>query len=271
MGEWAFYNDDFVLESNCAVPASDLAVQRGYGVFDFFKTVLNKPLFFDAHLLRFRRSAEAMRLPVNKTREELKAIIHQLIYKNELPDSGIRLTLTGGVSPDGFTLGKPNLIITQQPLAPASPALESGIRLITYEHQRQLPQVKTIDYLMAIWLQPRLATACADDILFYTSNHGITECPRANFFLVAADGTLVTPGEHILEGITRSRILRLTGENVVEGSIALSELKTAREAFITSTTKQVLPVIAIDNQPIGNGKQGPITQRLAEKLRKEIR
>ena len=98
-----------------------------------------------------------MRLMIQLSREELKDIIYQLIQKNQLPDGGIRLTLTGGYSTDGYEIASPNLIISQHPLQkPSKELFQQGLKLITYPFQRQLAHVKTIDYLMAIWLQPVL-------------------------------------------------------------------------------------------------------------------
>lgn len=266
MAHWAYYNNDFVPETDCVVPAGDLAVQRGYGLFDFFKTRNGKPVFLEAHLARFYQSAAALGLKVVQTTSQLKAILFVLLEKNNLADSGVRLTLTGGVSPDAFTTASPNLIITQQSLQLPSQALfEQGLKLATYAHERQLPHIKTIDYLMAIWLQPWLAQQGADDVLYY-SDTGVSECPRANFFIVTEAGTVVTPAQGVLKGITRAQILRLAGGAVEERAIRVEELKTAREVFITSTTKGVLPVIAIDRVAIGTGKPGPVTRRLAEQV-----
>lgn len=270
MTRWAYYNNDFILETDCHVPAGDLAVQRGYGVFDFFKTVNGTPIFIDEHIDRFYRSAAALRLPVGIPERALKSLLLQLTVRNALPDSGIRLTLTGGFSPDGFAIATPNLIITQQPLQLSTPAIfERGLRLATYEHQRQLPHVKTIDYLMAIWLQPWLAEQGADDVLYHHNNQ-ISECPRANFFIVTEDARIITPDQHILEGITRTHVLHLAGAQAAACSIALNNLTIAREAFITSTTKGVLPVTAINGHPVGTGKPGPITRQLTAALKQQV-
>jgi branched-chain amino acid aminotransferase len=152
---YSFLNSDYLPADTAALRVPDLSIQRGYGLFDFFKTINHKPVFCDDHLNRFFRSAERLRLHVGKTREELKAIVAGLQQRNDLADSGIRLTLTGGYSSDGYSLATPNLIITQQPLMIDLKAeCPPPIRIITYAHQRQLPDIKTIDYLMAIWLQP---------------------------------------------------------------------------------------------------------------------
>src|SRR5258708_5973136 len=122
---------------------------------------------------------------------------------------------------------------------------------------------------MAIWLQPLIRENGADDVL-YRQDGVIAECPRSNFFLVTAAGALVTPGRDILRGITRMKILELAkGEFVTEErDVLLEELRDAREAFITSTTKHVLPVVAIDGVPIGNGEIGPVGRWVSGELYK---
>jgi branched-chain amino acid aminotransferase len=270
MAQWAYLNNTFLAEEACTLPAGDLAVQRGYGIFDFFKTVSGRPIFLEAHLDRFYRSAAALRLPVQKRPAELKVVIEELLRKNALPNSGVRLTLTGGLSPDGYSVAASNLILTQQFLnEPTVAVFESGISLITHAHQRQLPRVKSIDYLMAIYLQLTLAETGADDVLYYQDNE-VSECPRANFFVVTEKGMIATPGRNILEGITRKQVLQLAGSQASEQVITLRDLPSIQEAFITSTTKGVLPVIAIDGRQIGDGKPGPVTRQLATQLHSVI-
>ena len=249
MAKWAFINDAFVEEEKADLHISDLAFQRGYGIFDFFRLIENKPLFLDDHLHRFYASAEGMRLPILFSKEEMKGVIEELIEKNNLPGAGIRLSLTGGCSTDGFTLAKPNFIISQHRFTPPGKLqTEEGIKLLSYPHQRQLSHIKTIDYLMAVWLQPVIIQKGFDDVLYHTEGF-ITECPRSNFFVVTKDDVLVTPSENILQGITRMKVLETARQHfkVEERAIYLHELKTAKEAFITSTTKQLLPVAQIDN------------------------
>ena len=261
-------NDELIPAASAALGVGDLAIQRGYGIFDFFKTLNQRPIFLQDHLDRFFHSAEQLRLHIGKTREQLRALIHTLQQANNIPDSGIRMTLTGGYSPDGYTLAQPNLIITQQPLpTPITADLQKSIRLVTYSHQRQMPETKTIDYLMAIWLQPFIKETCADDVLYHTYGV-ITECPRSNFFIVTADNTLVTPGHHILKGITRMKVLELARQQfpIEQRDITIDELKTAKEAFITSTTKHLMPVVQVDTTIIGKGLPGEITRRLNREL-----
>ena len=258
---YVFINGDFVLKEDAKIFITDLSVQRGYGIFDYFKTINDQPIFLDDHLDRFYFSAGEMFLPVDIGRDTLKNILRQLIKKNNLLHSGIRITLTGGYSEDGYAPAKPNLFITQSAFSYSKDNFEKGTRLVTYQHQRQLPEIKTIDYLQAIRLQKFIKENNADDVLYYSAS-GISECPRANFFIVNERDEIITPEKNILAGITRKKIMAFTGLNAKEGSIQLEQLTTAKEAFITSTSKIILPVLKINGQTIGNGKPGEITREL---------
>jgi D-alanine transaminase/branched-chain amino acid aminotransferase len=268
MEQFSFVTDKFVPAGQASLQVSDLAIQRGYGIFDFFKTLNGAALYLDDHLDRLFYSAGRMRLEVGMSREELKAVIAELMERNGIADSGIRLTLTGGYSADGYTPARSNLVIQQSPLTSAVGAEPvQSIALMTYAHQRQLPDVKTIDYLMAVWLQPLLREKGVDDVLYH-HNGVVAECPRSNFFLVTAEGTLVTPAANVLKGITRMKVLEVAKGQFAteERDVLLDELRTAKEAFITSTTKHVLPVTVIDGLPVGNGMIGPLARQLSAAL-----
>ena len=265
INNYAVINGDLVLKADAKILIADLSIQRGYGIFDFFITVDNQPRFLDDHLDRFFGSASAMHLNNGINREQIKKWIQQLIKKNNLPGSGIRITLTGGYSEDGYTLSTPNLLITQSAFTFNKEIFYKGTGLVTYDYQRQLPQVKTIDYLQAIYLQPFIKTQHADDVLYYHQGE-INECPRSNFFIVTAANEIVTPAKNILKGITRKRILELPGFNSRESVITRQQLQTIKEAFITSTTKIVLPVLKIDGKIIGDGKPGKTTTEIYHQL-----
>lgn len=264
---FAFINDAFLPRAEAALQVDDLSIQRAYGIFDFFKFVDGRALFLDDHLARFDASAARMRLPIGKTREQLKQVLAELIVRNDMPSSGVRLTLTGGYAADGYTIATPNLVITQRPLPMNPNPADAGIRLASFEHQRQLCEVKTIDYLMAIWLHPLLAERGAGDVLYHQSGI-ISECPRSNIFLVTRDGRLVTPGRNILEGVIRKHVIALAAGllPVEQRDVRLDELHDAREAFVTSTTKGLLPVASIDGRPVGDGRLGEATRALRDAL-----
>lgn len=262
---YSVINGEFVLKGEASILISDLSIQRGFGIFDFFRTVNNQPLFLEDHLQRFYFSASEMGMDAGFSSYEMKKFIQQLMDKNKIFDSGIRITLTGGYAEDGYTPTKPNLLITQTPFSFNSGNFERGIRLITFEHQRQLPHVKTIDYLMAIHLQTFIKEKNADDVLYFNGNEA-TECPRSNFFIVTKNDEIVTPAKNILKGITRKKILDFSGFTIKEQTVTKENISNAAEAFISSTTKNILPVLKIDGQTIGDGIPGKITREIYEHL-----
>lgn len=262
---YAVINGDFIVKDVATILISDLSIQRGYGIFDYFRTINNSPVFLEDHLDRFYHSAAEMNMDAGLSGVQLTEIIHQLMDKNNIPDSGIRITLTGGYSEDGYSLAKPNLLITQTSFIFKKENFEKGIRLVTYDYQRQLSQVKTIDYIMAIHLQPFIKENRADDVLYFHTNR-ICECPRSNFFIVTNNDEVITPAKDVLQGVTRKKILGFPEFNVKEADINLKDILSAKEAFVTSTTKNVLPVLEIDGKIIGNGKSGKITRDIYNRL-----
>ncbi len=263
---YAAVNGVLLPSEQASLQISDLSIQRGFGVFDFLKTLNYKPVFLEDHLDRFYRSAAGLRLDVGCTKEELRVSIALVQEKNRLSYSGIRLTLTGGYSTDGITPGKSNLVISQVPLPGVIAAqVQPSIRLVSYPHRRQLPEIKSIDYLMAIWLQPYIRECGADEVLYHVDG-SISECPRSNFFMVTADDVLVTPARGILAGIIRGKVLELARQQfaVEVRDVSLGDLAEAKEAFITSTTKHVLPVAQVDG--VVFGEAGPVARLLNAEL-----
>lgn len=264
-------NNSLILANEAQLHITDLAIQRGYGIFDFLKTIDKKAVFLEDHLDRFFHSANSMRLEFKTSRDELRNMILKLIAVNNLGDSGIKIILTGGFSPDGFTIAKPNLIISQQSFYIPNKLNEEGISLISDEYQRQFSSAKTIDYLHAIWLQPILKEKKADDVLYH-SNGFIRECPRANIFVVTKENEVLTPEFEMLKGVSRKHVLKLSQTlfKTEARDVSLEELSQAKEVFITSTTKNILPVIQINGKLIGDGKPGEITRILSEKYLRKI-
>ena len=260
-------NGKFLPADKGQILISDLAIQRGYGVFDFFKTISGVPVFLEDHLDRLYRSADQMRLDFGYDRDALKAMLFELMGMNNLPLSGVKITVTGGYAEDGYSLAKPNVLITQQPLLLYNDANTSPLKIVSYEHQRQMPHIKTIDYLMAIWLQPFIKLNQADDVLYH-NNGVITECPRSNFFIVTDDDVLVTPANNVLHGITRMQILRHLKHicTIEERNITLDEVYKAKEAFVSNSSKNILPVVKVDQHKIGTGEPGPLTMRIKKEL-----
>ncbi len=246
----------------------DLSIQRGYGVFDFFKIKDGHPFFLNDYLERFYNSAKIMHLTVPHSHEELESIIYQLIQKNNIEESGIKIILTGGYSEDGYQPAEPNLILTQHPLTlPAKEQIEKGVKIIAHDYVRDLPAAKTINYYMGIWLINQVKIQQAYDVLYYQNNI-VSEFPRCNFFIVKKDNTVVTPVDRVLHGITRKNILKLAAHRykAEEGIITLDDIREAKEAFLTSTTKRIVPIVQINNTLINDGKPGAVSLSLLEDL-----
>jgi D-alanine transaminase/branched-chain amino acid aminotransferase len=264
-------NDSLIPSDEANLNIADLAVQRGYGIFDFFKTIDGKPVFLEDHLDRLFRSAVLMRLEIKQSRDEIRDKISSLIEINKLKDSGIKVILTGGFSPDGFNIAEPNLVISQQEFQIPKTMPEKGISILTHEYQRHFSDAKTLDYLQAIWLQPILKEKKADDVLYYSAGI-IRECPRANIFIVTKDHKVITPENGMLKGVTRKQVLELSAEKFITEArdVSFEEFRDAAEVFITSTTKNILPVVQVDGHIVGDGSPGEVSRALANEYSRII-
>jgi branched-chain amino acid aminotransferase len=150
-------NDRIINLDQAQIHVSDLALLRAYGIFDFFRLVGLQPLFIDDHIERFFASADHLRLPCPIGRQHLQDLIMQLIGINQIPNSGIRLVLTGGESDTGYSIGTPTLFVLNEPINPLPQQhFAQGIKLLSYEYQRDIPEVKTINYLVGIYKLPEV-------------------------------------------------------------------------------------------------------------------
>lgn len=261
---YVILNSQKIPASEAVLGVDDLSIVRGYGIFDYFKTINHHPLFWEDNLIRFYNSANIMDLPVRYSQSEIKEQIRELMAANNIPDSGIKLLLTGGYSKDGYSIGEPNLIISQHELQRDLEKERQGMKLITYEYHRAFSYAKTIDYVMGIKAFKDAHKAGADDVV-YVKNGYLSECPRANIFLITKDDVLITPEEHVLHGITRKHILEMAKAKftVETRKVSVQDMENAAEAFITSTTKNITPVTAI-NDIIYGSEAGPKTRILQE-------
>lgn len=264
----AYFQGNLINKDACAVPITDLALIRGFGVFDYFRIQKSIPVFIEDHIHRFFRSASQLGLLVPFSHEAVRRQIEEVIQINGLKDAAIRLILTGGVSDDGFSPGKPLLIVSPESLPMPNKALyKTGGKLILSEFKRELPETKYLNYLTAVSLQPRLKAESAAEILYHF-NGWVTECSRSNFFMVK-DNQLITPGEGILEGVTRLKVRQIALDSAIETinlAVSLTDLYNADEVFITSTTRRILPIIQLEDRIIGKGKIGPVTKILMKQM-----
>ncbi len=261
---YAYVNGKISPVTQATISINDLGLLRGYAVFDYMRTYNGKPFLMDRHFARISNSAATLNLKIPISGKESERIIIELINKGNLKaDVGIRLVLTGGETSDGITPSSPSLIIMTETLTEQTDDIyKQGIKLITHEFQREIPKVKTTNYKKAIQLLPEKIKSNAFEVL-YCSEGNILETTRNNFFIFKGN-TLITPKENILQGITRSLVLELAKEKfkIEERDLKVEELKDADEAFITGTTKKLLPVVQIDEQIIGNGKPSTLLLEL---------
>jgi branched-chain amino acid aminotransferase len=138
--------------------------------------------------------------------------------------------------------------------------------------ERTMPTVKSLNYIGAIMAMNDAGKNGAVEAIYLDEHDRLTEGTRANLFVVRGN-LLITPREGVLKGITRQVLLEVVSEavEVVEGPIHYHDLGSLDEAFLTSTTKEVLPVVQIDEHQIGSGKPGPITQRISDLFHAYVR
>lgn len=263
MGEYFFLNGKIVKARKAFLHITDLALLRGFGIFDFCRTQHGAPLLIDKYLHRFFNSAKSLDLEIPYSKERIKDSIYQLLEKNGIVESGIRMVLTGGYTENGYTPGDPNFFILIEKINfPDISYYEKGVDLIFHEHQRELSHIKSINYLTPISIRKKIEKENSYDVLYHS--HGmVLEVSRSNIFIVR-DNIIVTPGEHVLKGITRATVLNLASETfkIEERDISIEELYKADEVFMTGTTKRVLPVRKIDDQVFIKGRPGKVTQTL---------
>ena len=254
-------NGELTLCDEAAVQLNDLGVTRGVGMFDFLRVFDTTPLYLDDHLLRLKNGMMSMGL---SSIGNIVPSIYRLLEANHVTgSSGLRILVTGGTS---FTLSDPQIVITQEEVSP--PSAEDymhGASLLLDEYQRELPEVKSTNYLHAVMLYKDMVKFHAADILYHLRRN-VTECARSNFFIVK-DGQLITSSHDVLKGITRKQVLELAGNmmEVQEGRVTLEDVQSSDEVFITSTIKRILPIARISNIE-KTWTPGPVTRELMRRL-----
>jgi branched-chain amino acid aminotransferase len=152
MKPFCFADGQLVPTQPATIHASDIGLIRGYGIFDFFRTVNYQPLFLEDYLDRFISSAAKTYLPLDYSREELRTIIGELIKKNDLKTGGLRMVLSGGVSENHFSPANGKLFIFAESLMfPTQEKYEEGIKLLTLEHVRAVAEIKMTNYAFPVW------------------------------------------------------------------------------------------------------------------------
>lgn len=263
-----YVNGAYVALNQAVLPVQDLAILRGYGVFDFLRTYHKKPFRLTEHLRRLTTSAQLIGLDLPHPLETIEAIVTETLNRNALAEANIRIIVSGGVTADGITpLAGPSLLVLVTPVRQYPlEYYERGVKVITVELDRYLPQAKTINYIPAIMALQQAQAGGAVEALYTNPQGHILEGTTTNFFIFQGQ-QLITPGENILPGVTRDVVLALAHQSdfaVVERPITFADIANADEAFITASNKEIMPVSQVNETVIGAKTAGPHTQRLRQ-------
>ena len=265
-----YVDGSFVAAEKAVLPVSDLALLRGYGIFDYMRTYSGRPFHLEAHIRRLLNSAQLVGLKCPWDIQEISGIVEETLGRNNNRESSIRLMVTGGDSDDSITPGdKPRLLVMVTPVKEfPSQWYEKGVKVITTDITRHVPGAKSIDYIQAILALKTARTTEAVESLYVDSQAQILEGTTSNFFAVI-NGQLVSPRDEILPGVTRDVVLDITAPvfNPQLRAVLRTELYKADEIFLTSSNKEVLPVTQVDDAVIGTGKPGPVTRKVCELFR----
>ncbi len=266
---WWYAGGKWVHPHEATLSINDIAVLRGYSVFESLRTYDWHPFHLDEHLLRLYRSAVMIEMEIPWSSEQIANVVREVIARNAYRHAAIRLLITGGESEDGILpSGKPTLAVLITPLDERDMGrFARGYKLITTSLQRVSPEAKTANYVAAVRALKDAARRNADDALFVNEQGHVLEATRSNFFIFRGD-TLVTPREGILIGVTRNVVLELAQGSfaIEERPILLEELPLAEEAFVTSSSREITPVVQIDDLTIGDGKPGLRTFELEQRF-----
>lgn len=260
-----YFNGDIVPYNEIHLHVSDLLIQRGYGIFDFFRTRNGSIPWLEDYTDRVFNSLRLAGIETDMTREQFTGIIHTLQEKNNLENGAFKVIVTGGYSDTLESVtGTPNFLVLNVPWhKPPQETYDEGASLIRYEYVRPNPEIKTLNYFNTMRLRGKFKKYNAIDVLFHTDT--ITEASRANVFFVQ-NGRISTPSDNILYGVTRKKVLSLFPD-IRKEEIMEDWLEAFDEMFIASTSRDITPIVSVEGIRIGNGKPGPFTREVQSTFR----
>jgi len=280
-----YVNGKIAPADQAVVPVYDHGFVYGEGVYETLRTYGRVPFLYDRHMRRLRQSAQRLMLDVPfDDITMLGWINHTVRAAGELSEAYIRILLTRGVGELNYDLKstpKPTTVIIVKPFeAPPDRVFKDGIRIALVDMLRNHPKsvnpiIKSNNLLNnALAMQAAYRTG-GEEALMCNYRGELTECSQANFFMVRG-GAVLTPKSEagLLEGVTRAFIFEIgreLGIDVREETLYPKDLETADEMFITSTTRELSPVVNVDGRTVGAGKPGPVTMRLLERYQARAR
>ncbi len=258
--DYCYFNGDLVAFGDLHLHVTDLLFQRGYGIFDFFRSRNGSIPWLEDYMERLFTSLELSGIEVDLNREQFASVIHDLQEKNGMVNGAFKVIVSGGYSENLESVsGKANLVVLNIPWnRPPVESFEKGVNLISERFVRPNPEIKTLYYFNTLRLQKKLSEFNAIDVMYHSDR--ISEASRANLFFVLGD-RIYTPASDILKGITRKQVLLLSSEIQVE-DIEVGLLYDFDEIFLTSTSRDVTPVVSVEGQKIGKGTPGHITREI---------
>ena len=282
-----YVNGTITPADQAVIPVYDHGFVYGEGVYETLRTYNRIPFLYDRHMRRLRASAAALQLDVPFDDDTLRVWIEDtMAVARRLPDSlgeaYIRILLTRGVGELSYDLKAtpaPSLIIIVKPFdEPPARVFDEGIKIALVSVLRNHPGsvnpiIKSNNLLNNAIAMQEAHRKSGEEALMCNYRGELSECSQSNFFLVR-DGVALTPrsASGLLEGLTRGFLFEVgcdVGVVVEEATLRPEDLGTAQEAFITGSTRELTPVVRIDDRVIGTGRPGPVTRNLLEGFRKK--
>lgn len=273
MPQFCYLNGKLVPERTAKVSVLDRGLLLGEGVFETMRAYDGRIFALDRHLDRLRHGADVLGLTMPFG---LRAGLEELLIANKLRDARVRLTVTSGPGGPGL-LGRdvePTVVALAHPMEDTGGPKTAIILPMRKYAAASLVGVKTISYGENLIGRKMAAEGGVDEGIFLNTDGDVCEGTASNVFLIRY-GELYTPGvgSGCLPGITREVALECApaaGLTPHEGSISPIDLAQAEEAFLTSSTREIMPLVAVDGRPIGDGSPGEATARLHDAYRKFV-
>ena len=279
MARISYVNGQYVHHGEAMVHIEDRGYQFSDGIYEYIAFYNRKLLDGPLHFKRLERSLKELRIDLPVSIAAMNIIVNELIERNGREDGGLYMQITRGVAKrdHAFPKGKkPALVMTVcAAKTPKKADIKNGVKVISAPDIRWARRdIKSVSLLGNILAKQQAAEQHAREAWLIEDDF-ITEGSASNAYIVDSNGTIIThPANHyILGGITRDVVLSLARAHhikVSEKPFAMEDVKNASEAFITSTSANVLPVTKVDNITIGDGAPGPISKQLQELYAKHI-
>ncbi|MBK18916.1 MAG: D-amino acid aminotransferase [Rhodospirillaceae bacterium] len=281
MSEFSYVNGLYVRSSDASVNVEDRGYQFADGVYEVISVYQAHLVDRDLHFDRLNRSLTELDIPWPCERRVLGVILAKLLKRNGLNNGSVYIQITRGVASRKHAFPteqtRSSLVITcNRKGIPSSQDLENGVSVVTVKENRWgRRDIKSVSLLPNVMAKQYAVENGAFESWFVDDQLTITEGSSTNAWIVLKGGELVTrpTGTDILSGITRLKLIELAQAknfHVTERPFTVKEALEAEEAFLTSTTSFVMPVVEIDGKRIGSGIPGPVSEALLQRYREHI-